>query len=225
MAEQVLSLALDRVFVSKGTDLVRKRVPGSSARGTDTDTDYSFTFEDGATTQALLVQRRGGAVTAMALGPADTRQFIGDPGATTEMLAVQDQSVISGFTLRNLPNEVTIEYVADVTDGTALVVTRPAVDWDYTDFRVFYGVDGPSLSERQVVNVLRARDGGSTEIQFTVDGATYIARFPWVLEPSGDGGVNGHPGQGTLDKNGVPVAMNQRFPTPTTLSEFTFSCL
>lgn len=213
-----------RVFVSDGTTLFRKKIAGSSSSGGGPDNDYSFTFEDGTTTQALLFQIRGGAVTGMALGPGDVRGFIGDPGATTEMLTLDSESVVSAFTLRNLPGDVAIEYVADVTDGTALVVTRPAVDWEYTDFRVFYGTDGPSLSERQVLNVLRAKDGGSTEIQFIVDGATYTARFPWVLEP-GDGGISGHPGQGTLDKNGVPVAMSQRYPTPTTLSGFTFSCL
>jgi hypothetical protein len=224
MAEQVIALAMDRVFVSSGTELVRKRVTGSGARGGSADADYAFTFEDGATTQALLVQLRGGAASGMALGPAGGRGYIGDPGATTEMLTVQDESVVSGFTLRNLPREIAIEYVADVTDGTALVVTRPETEWQYTDFRVFYGGDGAVLGERHVVSVLRARDGGSTDIQFIVDGATYTAHFPWAYELA-DGGMVGQPGPATLDKNGVPVAMNRRFPNPTTLTDFTFSCL
>lgn len=223
LADQVPAKSIDRVFVSDGAELVRKRVTGSGSSGGGADADYTFSYEEGATTRALLVQRRGGAVTGMALGPGG-KGFIGDPGATTETLTVQDSTTVSDFTLRNLPGDVTIEYVADVTDGTVLVVTRPSDDWEYTDFRLFYGNTESDMSERQVVNVVRSRSGG-TDIQFKMNEATYTVRFTWILEPADAGGTSSHPGQATLETGSESIAANQRFPTPTTLTGFSFSCL
>jgi hypothetical protein len=223
VADEVPGKSISRVFVSDGTTLFRKRVTGSGSSGGGADADYSFTFEDGATTQALLVQRRGGVATGMALGPAGGKGFIGDPGATTEMLAVQGDGAVSAFTLRNLPGEVTVEYVADVTDGTVLVVTRPADDWEYADFRLFYGNTAGDMIERQVVNVLRSRSGG-TDIEFKVNDATYTVRFTWILEATDAGGTNSRPGQATLETGAETIAVNQRFPTPTALTDFSFSC-
>ena len=156
----------------------------------------------------------------MGLGPPNSKGFIGDPGAVTTELTVENKSVLAAFTLKNLPGDVTIEYVADVSDGTIIVVTRPSDDWTYDDFHLFWGTSG-ELSEREVVNVTRTRSGGTT-IQFSGgDGPVpplMTADFTWVLDPE-----NSHPGPGTLTGT-TPQTLTQRFPTPTTLAGMSFTC-
>jgi hypothetical protein len=224
MADQVPGKSIDRVFVSDGNSLVRKRVTGSGSSGAPPDADYNFSFEDPPDVRALLIQQRGGSVTGMALGPEGTRGFIGDPGAVTETLTVQDNGSVSAFALKNLPGDVTIEYVADVDGGDVIVVTRPTDDWEYTDFRLFYGSGENAMSERQVVSVLRSRSGG-TDIQFKVDGANYTVRFTVEVIFADGGGQGSKPGPATLDKGGTSSSVIERFPKPENFPGFSFSCL
>jgi hypothetical protein len=226
LADEVPEKFIDRVFVSSGKTLFRKRVSGSGSSGGGADADYTFLFDagDGSKGRALLIQRRGGAVTAMGLGPGG-KDFIGTPGATDETLMVLGDSVPSGFTLRNLPGEVTLEYVADVDDGNGhvIVVTRPTDDSDYTDFRVFFGPEA-QMVEGRVVNVSRTR-GGNTYIQFAMGAAMYDVTFIWDMQVT-DAGLSGQPGPGTLATGGgSPVAVTQRYPGPTSLPGFSFTCL
>src|SRR5580704_1282313 len=76
----------DRVFVSSGNALNRQHVAGSGGAGVPgmaSSADYTFTFgsPSGGVSglEALLIQVRGGAVTAMALGPGDSKNFLGAP--------------------------------------------------------------------------------------------------------------------------------------------------
>ena len=213
----------NRVFVSQGTTLFRKVVTGSGSSGGGAEADYTFSFEDGAESSALLIQVRGGKTTAMGLGPANSKGFIGDPGAVTTMLTVQDSSAVSAFTLQNLPGDVAIEYVADVDDGQVVVVTHPKYDYTYTDFRLFLG-QPDNLLERRVEDVSRTRSS-DTLIQFLVGNSQARAHFTYVLEPATDGGIISHPGPGTLSGFGPDQSMTQRFPTPTTLDGLSFTCL
>jgi hypothetical protein len=226
LADHVPEKSIDRVFVSTGTELGRKRVSGSGTSGGGANADYTFSFDegDGAQGRALLIQRRSGAVTAMGLGPGG-KAFIGAPGATDETLTVLGDRVPSGYTLRNLPGEVTIEYVADIDDGngSVLVVTRPTDDSDYTDFRVFVGHEARML-EGHVENVTRTLSG-STSIRFLSGTETVDVSFTFETEFT-DAGLSGHPGPGTfVTGGGSPVPLTQRVPTPTSLPGFSFSCL
>ena len=220
LADEVTSpMFTDRVFVSQGKSLFRKRVTGSGSSG---NTDYSFSFDGDSGPVSLLIHRENGKATAMALGP-EGKGFIGDPGLQTTPLTVLDDSAVSDFTLRNLPGDVTIEYVADTEDGDVMVVTHPTDDYDYTDFRMFYGRP-PHLDERKVKAVNRSLDG-DTSMVFLVGGTEYDASFTFVLM-EGDGGLISHPGDGSLDEgSGKTVAFTQRWPTPTTLDGFSFTCL
>lgn len=95
------------------------------------DVDYTLGYEDGASNSALLVQIRGGVTTGMALGPGDSRAFLDVNDPDQVQLVVVDASVLNTMTLRNLPGDVYIEYVADVSNGDVIVVTRPLDDWTY----------------------------------------------------------------------------------------------
>src|SRR5262249_18439253 len=148
--------------------------------------------------------------TAMGIGPASQKGFIGDPGVQMTPLTVLDPSAASSFTLRNLPGDVAIEYVADVEDGNVIVVTQPADAYTYDHFRAFFGPPA-ALGERRVSNVTRARRGG-TDMTFTVAGTRFNAHFAFELMPAPDGGIISHPGPGTLDEGGKSVGFTQRWP-------------
>lgn len=69
-----------------------------------------------------------------------------------------------------------VEYFARVGDER-LVVTRPATDFMYSDFRLFFGAPG-DVSERAIRDFERYKDGGSTQIEFDLDGADAKVFFP-----------------------------------------------
>lgn len=224
MADEVPARSIDRVFVSEGSSLFRKRVIGSGSSGGGADADYTFTFEEGfdaATARAVLIQRRSGAVTAMALGPGG-KGFIGDPGATTENLTVVGESAISGLTLRNLPGGVTIDHVGDVANGNVIVVTEPTDDATDADVRLYYGTE-TAMIERKVTQVVRTRSGGM-DVAFTVDARQYTVHFTFEFVVTDAGGA-GHVGPGTLDTGSGSVAVTERTPVPKTLAGFSFTCL
>src|SRR5262249_29161538 len=77
----------DRVFVSAGDTLYRKHLLGSGSSGGGADVDYNFNFDDAAGQRFLLIQRRGGNVTAVALGSTG-KQFISDSGDGSQPLTV-----------------------------------------------------------------------------------------------------------------------------------------
>jgi len=222
-ADHVEDKSLDRVFVSMGDTLWRKRVLGSGQMNGGADVDYNFTFDDGGAERSLLIQHRGGIVTAVSLG-AGGKDFIGDSGTPT--LTVVDTSVVAAMKLRNLPGEVTIEYVSDVENGSAIVVTHPRDDYGYTDFRLFYGPPS-ALVEYPVLDVARAASiGGATTIRFSVGTAQYSVRFSFVLVMPEDGGFSTTPGPVTLDTgDGKMLTGTLRSPTPTTLPGLAFTCL
>lgn len=210
-----------RVFVSQGNVLWRKRVMGSGSNGDGADVDYTLGYEDGASNSALLVQIRGGVTTGMALGPGDSRAFLDVNDPDQVQLVVVDASVLNTMTLRNLPGDVYIEYVADVSNGDVIVVTRPLDDWTYAQFRVFYGTPDAML-ERTVVSVAR---GDDTYVTFQVGSVDYLAHFVGGFESS-DGGAGEVDEPGTLDPgDGSVLTITERLPTPTTLTGFSFTCL
>src|SRR5262249_21194434 len=90
---------LDRVFVSAGDTLYRKRLLGSGSSGSGADADYNFNFDDTVGQRFLLIQRRGGNVTAVALGSTG-KQFISDSGDGSQPLTVIGSAEVSALKLR-----------------------------------------------------------------------------------------------------------------------------
>jgi hypothetical protein len=214
--------SVDRVFVSSNNTLYRKDVTGSGTRGEPPTVDYTFSFEDpgadAADARSLLIQVRGGAVTAMALGPSDSKAFYA-PDAGDESLTVVDPGAIQGFALQDLPGVV--EYVADVSNGNVLVVTAPMDASSYSGFRLFYGTQG-AMVERTIVAYDQSLSG-SADISFVVEAATYTVHF--TVEYPAEGGLLGSPGPATLDTGGgATLSVTLRLPTPATLAGFVFSC-
>lgn len=213
-----------RVFVSVGGKLVRQHVAGSGATGSgkgETAAEYTLTFEpagaDFSAARALLLAMQGGTASQMALGPADSKSFIGGPGETP--LKVVGDGTVAGMPIVNLPNIV--DDVADVSDGTAIVITSPFDLNSSADFHLFYGKPS-AMQERTIVAFDQDASGdGGAIIKFTVGSATYTMSI--AGEPDPDAGAA--PTAGTLDTGTQQLTFTLRMPTPTTLSGFSFACL
>lgn len=78
-----------------------------------------------------------------------------------------------------LPDKDTLEYVArNNTDSVFYyVVHRPEKEWHYKDFRLHIGQEA-QLVEAIVNNVDRYKDGGTTNIFYTLAGADGTLHFP-----------------------------------------------
>jgi hypothetical protein len=176
----------ERVFVLSGITLQRQRIAGS---GTETAGGgvmlYSFTITDHVPPFMLKLETDASGPTAMGVlqdPPLDIRTFtIGQQGS---VLTLVPASQVAALPVANIPAQTFIEYNATLPDGRALLVVRPRDDWTYPDFRVFFGAPN-HMAERSVSQVVRYKDGGSTTINFTIDGVAAVASFPVQLSPGG----------------------------------------
>lgn len=160
-----------RAFVTEAGALRRRRVAGTGELGAMT---YLVSVHD---EPAFTLKIVGGASPRMGVirGHFTGRDFeIGQQG---DVLEVLDASALSGLPIVNLPGEAVVEYAFALPDGRHLVVLRPLDDWSYDDFRLFLGAP-ERLTEREVSSVMRARDGGTTDIDFVIDGRVARAHFP-----------------------------------------------
>lgn len=212
-----------RVFVSAGGKLVRQHVAGSGQMGggkPGSAAEYTLTFApagaDAGAARALLLATQGGTATQMALGPADSKSFIGGPGEAP--LEVVSDGTVAKMPIVNLPNVVTD--VADVSDGTVIVVTLP-FDWSSSaDFHLFYGRPN-AMQERTIVSFDQDASGGNATFKFTVGSGTYTMSITGTEDV--EAGLS--PSTGTLDTGMGQLSFTLRMPTPATLSGFSFTCL
>lgn len=165
-----------RAFVSQADELHRQRLTGT-AQG---NVDGSFVTVSLELDPPLAIQvatdTSGFTRMGVFTGPLTRTFAIGRDG---EELSLMTDSDAKALPIHNYPAEILVEYAATLDDGRQLVVLRPRDFSDYMEFRVFFGpLD--HLDERHVSNVTRARDGGSTTIDFEVDGEPSRAAFPVV---------------------------------------------
>jgi len=171
----------DHVFVSIGNELHRRRVLGGGG-GSDGTTEVTMYIVEGNPDFNLQIEVTDGATRMGVLFGEDVDTFeIGEQG---EELEVVGADAIAGMTLVNLPIHVDVEYLAQTEDGRVLVILRPTDDWDYEDFRLFLG-EADALDERAIDSVVREKDGGTTTIEFELDGAIATAYFPVMYGPAG----------------------------------------
>lgn len=87
------------------------------------------------------------------------------------------------------------------------------------DFHLFYGQPS-GMQERKIVSFDEAKSGYPT-IAFQVGSQTYTMAIGGTIDLDGGGG----PGPGTLDTGSARLPFTVRWPTPSTLSAFSFTCL
>ncbi|HKP60867.1 MAG TPA: hypothetical protein VJV78_29260 [Polyangiales bacterium] len=168
----------DRVFVSEGDTLVRKRNVGAGSLGTS---DFTWSFEDGSGSKRLVAHKEGDTVTGIALASPDEKTFFSDLDASAQPLTPVAPSALGSFKVRNLSGDVTVEFVADVEDGSRIVVMRPTDDWDYEDFRLFDGKDGRLIERRTTFSGARSYRA----FDFDLDGERWFIMFPSPLNSLG----------------------------------------
>ncbi len=221
VADLVTAGSMPRVFVSGGTSLHRQHVLGAGSQGDGSGLDYTLSIEapysDGSDARALLLDVTGGAATAMSLGPADSKSFLGAPGQTP--LTLVGASAIAGMAVIDLPGQPA--YVLDGANGDAIVITAPGDNQSSDDFRLFYGTPG-AMFEHAILTFEQTLSGGP-DITFLVGTVSYELRIGVVYPP--DASLLGEPGPATLIGDGAPQSFTMRVPTPATLPGFSFSCL
>jgi hypothetical protein len=213
------------VFVSGSGALNRQRVTGTGQSGND---EFLFTFEppgdDGAGTRNLLVETSGSAASAMALGPADSKSFLGESDAGVTPLALVDPATLAGLPVVNTPK--LIQYVADVANGGVLLTTVPMNSDSASSnggLSVFYG-PASSVAERAITAFEQTLSNDGT-MTFLVDGTPYVLAFGTVNTPdSGPLGV--FTLQTLTPEGGSALTVTLRSPAPTTVpSGLSFTCL
>jgi hypothetical protein len=214
------------VFVSDdGHQLIRQQVAGTGSSGTN---EFLFTFEppngDVSSARQLLVETKGTAATAMALGPTTSKAFLNQAPAGTTPLTLVDASTVAGMTVVNTGQ--VISYVADVANGDVLVATVP-VNPDETssngDLAIFYGPPA-AVAQRPITDFEESKSGNGT-VTFVVDGTPTTLAFGNV--PGPDAGIFGtFTLLGLTPKGGAAIDVTLRSPTPTTPpAELSFLCL
>jgi hypothetical protein len=212
-----------RVFVASGGTLFRQHVIGSGSSHGDVDLETFESVDGSAAPRDLVMQLAGGKATSMTLGPESSGK-LGlegiDAGAAVTLTLV-GPSALQGMSAIDLPGAV--NYVADGSDGNAVVVTAPLEDDEGSAaFHLFYGKPG-AMAERPIVSFNQSLSGYPS-IGFTVGAQTYLMAIA-SLPPVPDGGPFGAPGPVTVTPGtGPAVPFTLRVPTPTTLSGFTFTC-
>lgn len=140
---------VDRLFVSEGTTLVRKRIAGSGQGGAGDAQEFTISI-DSATPLRLVFAIENGEVAEIGLVRDGGKSFLSQLNGDYDALTVVKADAVKGMPLRNFAGDVLIEEVAHSDDGLRVVVTRPTDDWTYDDFRVFFGRDG-QLDEHPLV--------------------------------------------------------------------------
>ncbi|HEX2871974.1 MAG TPA: hypothetical protein VHP33_11975 [Polyangiaceae bacterium] len=169
-----------RGFVSEGGELYRQHVSGSGEVNDAAGETIAISLGELSPQLTLQVVTAPDGSTRMGVveGTLKTKTFtIGEEG---EELAVLSADDVAALPLHNYTSEIVTEYVATVEDEKLLVVLRPRDLTGYEAFRVFYGKP-ERLEECPVQNVSRAKDGGSTQIDFSVNGDEAVAYFPVEL--------------------------------------------
>jgi hypothetical protein len=208
-----------RVFVAEGKKLMRRRVLASEDSNVGGSRLIVLDIEASPDTLTLALEVTASA-RRMAIVPGAVKASSFDELAGRRALEVLGNDFVTGFKAYDLGGEVEVEYVAKTQKGQEIVVVRPRDNWTYDDFRVFYGAPS-QLLERHVTSVARAKDGGSTTINFEIDATDAIATFP--VELSADGGFQ--PGPAKLKLGGQTLSLERLASDRSALKDVKFMCL
>jgi hypothetical protein len=214
------------IFVSEHGELVRQRVTGSGESGSN---DFIFTFEspgsDASSARNLLIDTQGSTASAMALGPAGSKSFLGQSDAGVTSLTLVDSAMVSGMTVVNTPN--LIEYIGDVANGEVILATMPVNEESSSidgGLSIFYGP--PSLVAQRTITAFGESLSGNGSVTFLVGNTPFVLAFGMVQGP--DAGPFGTFAlEGLTPQGGAQIAVTLlRSPTPTSLpSDLSFTCL
>ena len=206
----------ERVFVSSGGTLQRQRIAGSGTESSGNRVmSYTFSISDHVPAFMLKLETNSSGPTAMGVLQGDLSGKTFTIGQQGSVLTLVSTAQVAALPVANIPAQTFIEYNATIPDGRALLVVRPRDDWTYQDLRVFFGTTD-HMAERPVDQVVRYHDGGSTTINFTIDGVVAVASFPVSLTGPTT------PPTLTIGAISFPLALG---PTDSPPVGYTYSCL
>lgn len=90
-------------------------------------------------------------------------------GARADDLTLVGADALGGFTVKNLPNGIVVEYSELLFDGRRFFATRPKVDWQYEDYRVFFGTADNVLERTLVKTPTMTPAGGASMKVISLD--------------------------------------------------------
>ncbi len=213
------------VFVSGSGELVRQHVVGTGQSGSN---EFLFSFvapgADYSTAQNLLVETQSGKADKMALGPADSKEFLNQSPQGITMLTLVDPSSVAGMKLVNAPD--VIVYVADVSNGNVILTTEPMNDSDWNPatggLSIFYGPPN-AVAQRKITDFQQSMSNSGT-LTFLVGSTPYVLSFGTVPAPDA-GPLGKFELQSLTPKGGAPLDVTLRSPTPTKLpAGLSFTC-
>jgi hypothetical protein len=204
-----------RAFISQEGELYRQRVSGTGEGNTDGEFVLVSLNELDPTVALMVTTDSDGNVRmGVAFGPIPTKTFvIGEQGEELTLLPDGD---VKALPIHNYPAEIEVEYSAELADGRVLVVLRPRDFNDYSEFRVFFGPPD-RLEERDLTSATRQRDGGTTDIEFEVNGQPAHAHFP--VESTEDGFTPGEPSL-TIDGESIDLSLTAPAQSPADASYY-----
>jgi hypothetical protein len=204
------------IFVSDGNRLLRQHVNGTGQSGND---EFIFTFEapgdDETSARNLLVDTQGSSAIAMALGPSNSKSFLGQSSAGTTPLTIVDASAVSEMQV--LDTASLISYVGDVANGDVLLATIPMNrDSNSEDggLRIFYGPP-QAVAERTLTSFEESLSGNGT-LTFLVDNVPFVLAFGFV-QGTDAGPLGTFTLEGLTARAGSQLAVTLRTPTPTVI--------
>lgn len=216
-----------RVFVSSGSFLYRQDVRGAghgSIRGLGENMEFSIADGDRKYTVIVEIDEDGNGEIAVVEGDNDDYE-----GSTInslrkngegEILEVVAHDAISKMELVNLPGTIRIEYLAEVDNGKWIVVVVPEHFFAYDNFRFFYGEES-RMEEYEILEVLRASDGGSTHITIRYGDTEAEVYFPVHLSINSE--EEREPA--SLKTDGEENLVNRLQDDAKDMEDFTFYCI
>lgn len=186
-----------RVFISKGNILYRKNVLGSSISGEqyfflsiEDSMEVVFQNHNNIWSDAFVlmgnckecdsllsshIDPRAKSINDFLAGWSDVCHYLQYERPNSVQLTTTTTVDVNKYKLENFPPTTHIEYLAQQQSGQYVLVTRSFYDWN-GDVVLHYGLPD-QMGNCQVVNFLRATDGGSTWISFMVGLKSYEAYF------------------------------------------------
>ena len=158
----------------------------------------------------------------MALGPSDSKAFLGQDDAGVSPLTIVPAGTIAGMPLVNTGSA--FSYMADISNGDVLVATSPINDDPAAPnggLSLFYGPPG-AVAQRTIVSFQQSLSGNGT-LTFLVDGVSYALAFGNV--PT-DAPLGMFALLSLTPQGGAPMSATLRAPTPASVPpDLSFTCL
>lgn len=100
------------------------------------------------------------------------------------MLVVDAVKLVTRPQLSGLPDGCYVEYFGEIPGKCHFAIVRPRDEWSYTDFALLMFDNEGNARSVPVKNVVRYRDGGTTEVETVIGDFNFPTCFKPELKPT-----------------------------------------